>query len=201
MKTIYFMRHGETDLNRQGHMQGQSDFPLNETGRAQARQAGARFAERGLRFDRVISSPLSRALETAELASGCAREQILTDPRLMEMSYGPYESMPFEQLGEDVFKFIYDPEHIPAPEGMEPIPALVARLGDFLRELAADEREERLLVVSHGVALRAAIRNLLSDAAAWKMPIENCVLYRCTIENGRYSPIEKLAPDGGGNEA
>ena len=70
-----------------------------------------------------------------------------------------------------------------------------------LRERAADEREERLLVVSHGVALRAAIRNLLGDADAWKMPIENCVLYRCTIENGRFSPLEKLTLDDGGKEA
>ena len=197
MKTVYFMRHGETDLNREGRMQGQSDYPLNETGRTQARQAGARFMERGLRFDRVISSPLSRALETAALASGCAPEQIVRDARLLEMGYGPYEALPFEELNEDMFRFLHDPENVPAPAGMEPIPAVVARLGDFLAELAADEREEQLLVVCHGVALRAVIRNLRGDGSAWKMPIENCVLYRCTIEDGQFTPIEKLALDGG----
>ena len=201
MKTVYFMRHGETDLNRQGRMQGQSDYPLNDTGRAQALQAGARFAERGLRFDRVISSPLSRALETAALASGYEAERIDTDPRLMEMGYGPYESLVFQELSPEVFRFLRDPEHVPAPEGMEPIPALVARLGDFLEDLRQDEREEQLLVVCHGVALRAAIRNLLDDAGAWKMPIENCVLYRCAIEDGRFSPIEKLAFDEPEQEA
>ena len=192
MKTVYFMRHGETDLNREGRMQGQSDYPLNETGRAQARQAGARFAAQGLRFDRVYSSPLSRALETAALASGYAPEQIEIDERLLEMGYGPYEALRFEELGEDVFRFLRDPEHVPAPEGMEPIPALVERLGDFLRSLAAEEGEERILVVSHGVAIRAMLRNLQQVSSAWRMPIENCVLYQSSIRQGRFSEITKV---------
>lgn len=173
-------------------MQGQSDFPLNETGREQARQAGARFAARGLRFDRVFSSPLSRALETAALASGRAPEEILTDARLLEMGYGPYEALTFEQLGPDVFHFLHDPEHIPAPEGMEPIPALVRRTGEFLRELAADGTDEQVLVVSHGVAIRSVIRNLCGDESAWKMPIENCVLYQCGVEDGAFTEIVKV---------
>ncbi len=201
MKTIYFMRHGETQLNREGRMQGQSDHPLNETGRAQARQAGARFAARGLRFDRVISSPLSRALETAALAAGLGPGAVRTDARLLEMGYGPYEALPFEELDREVFRFLYDPEHIPAPAGMEPIPALLERVGDFLRELAADTREERLLVVSHGVALRAIMRCISGEASAWGMPIENCVLYRCTLTDGRYTPMEKLEADEDGHEA
>ena len=200
MKTVYFMRHGETDLNKEGRMQGQQDYPLNEKGREQARQAGERFTAHGLYFDRVLSSPLSRALETASLASGLRQEEIIIDRRLMEMGYGPYEALPFEELSQEVFKFLYDPEHIPAPEGMEPIPALVARLGDFLRELAADPRDEQILVVSHGLALRAIIRNLRDDAGAWRMPIENCVLYRCSLENGQYSELEKLALDDGRKE-
>ena len=193
MKTVYFMRHGETELNRQQRMQGQSDFPLNETGRRQAMQAGARFAARGLRFDRVISSPLSRAFETAVLASGKKSDEITKDGRLMEMGYGPYESLSFSELSQDVFRFLYDPEHIPVPEGMEPIPALVARLGDFLRELAADEREEHVLVVCHGVAIRAIMRNLKGDASVWSLPIENCVLYRTSLENGQYSEVTKVS--------
>jgi len=195
MKTVYFMRHGETELNKEGRMQGQSDVPLNGRGREQARRAGARFAAQGLRFDRVLSSPLSRALETAALASGRAPEEIAADARLLEMSYGPYEGLRFEDLGAEVFRFLYDPEHIPAPEGMEPIPALLRRTGDFWEELCADDAEERVLVVSHGVALRAVMRSLLGDAGAWSMPIENCVLYRCRVENGRCTDFAKVEHD------
>lgn len=195
MKTVYFMRHGETELNKEGRMQGQSDVPLNERGREQARRAGARFAAQGLRFDRVFSSPLSRALETAALASERAPEEIAADARLLEMSYGPYEGLSFGELGAEAFRFLYDPENIPAPEGMEPIPALVRRLGDFWQELCADESEERVLVVCHGVAIRAVMRTVLDDTTAWKMPIENCVLYRCRVEDGRCTEFAKVEDD------
>ena len=196
---IFMVRHGETLLNKKGCYYGLTDVSLSDYGIRQAEELGLLLADQT--FDRVISSPLSRALETAALASGYEAERIDTDPRLMEMGYGPYESLVFQELSPEVFRFLRDPEHVPAPEGMEPIPALVARLGDFLEDLRQDEREEQLLVVCHGVALRAAIRNLLDDAGAWKMPIENCVLYRCAIEDGRFSPIEKLALDEPEQEA
>ena len=98
MKTGYFMRHGETDLNRQGRMQGQSDYPLNDTGRAQARQAGARFAERGLRFDRVISSPLVRARQTARRILGDSSLPVETDMRLSEQNFGIFEGLTYHEI-------------------------------------------------------------------------------------------------------
>ena len=76
MKTLYFMRHGETDMNRAERMQGHTDCPLNDTGRAQAKKAAEALAALGLKFDAVYSSPLSRAAETAAIVSGFAPENI-----------------------------------------------------------------------------------------------------------------------------
>ena len=65
---IYLLRHGQTELNKQNLMQGQCDHPLNEQGRLQARNAGKVIRDSGLKFDRVFSSPLRRAVETGEIA-------------------------------------------------------------------------------------------------------------------------------------
>ena len=85
---LYLLRHGQTDWNAAHKLQGQTDVPLNETGLKQAREEAKRREEAGITFDRVFSSPLSRAKETARIVSGLPEEEIQTDPRIMEMSFG-----------------------------------------------------------------------------------------------------------------
>ena len=84
---IYIIRHGQTEMNQLRRLQGRSDHPLNEAGIAQAGQAA-----RGLQtvtFDHVFTSPLKRAVRTAEIiAPGISP---VTDERLIEMDYGMYE--------------------------------------------------------------------------------------------------------------
>lgn len=89
MKRVIIIRHGQTVLNRKKALQGRSDLPLNETGTAEAMQAKQLLDRQGIVFDRVYSSPLARAVETARIASGS--DDIRTDERLIEMDYGPYE--------------------------------------------------------------------------------------------------------------
>ena len=82
---IYVIRHGQTELNSRGVLQGRSDRPLNETGIAQARAAAERL--RDIRFDRVYTSPLVRAVQTAQILAPDITPVI--DARLIEMDYGP----------------------------------------------------------------------------------------------------------------
>src|SRR6187402_3574572 len=104
--TLYFIRHGETDWNRERRLQGQHDIPLNALGRVQASRCGEvlRGLLGGVRPASeypYVSSPLSRARETMELmraAMGLEPGAYQTDSRLMEMSFGRWEGFTFAEL-------------------------------------------------------------------------------------------------------
>src|SRR6185369_15096983 len=104
---VYFVRHGETDWNRERRLQGQHDIPLNTLGRSQAQRCGVILNELLLRGGRpaadfdYISSPLGRARETMELMRvelGLDPGRYRTDARLMEMSFGRWEGFTFAEL-------------------------------------------------------------------------------------------------------
>ncbi len=84
---IYIVRHGQTEQNLKKKLQGRSDFPLTELGREQASAVGDAFRDAGIVFDKVYSSPLGRAVETAELIAGDAPIEV--EEALIEMDYGP----------------------------------------------------------------------------------------------------------------
>ena len=114
---IYIIRHGQTELNSRKLLQGRSDHPLNDTGRQQAAQAGERLRNEGIVFSRVYSSPLLRAVQTAEIVA--PGTEILTDERLLEMDYGPYEGTDLSHPPQEVITFFRDFIHNPAPAGMQ----------------------------------------------------------------------------------
>ncbi|TPX05042.1 histidine phosphatase family protein, partial [Schumannella luteola] len=91
--TLAFVRHGQTDWNREGRLQGSSDIPLNDTGREQALAAERMLAE--WTWDAVVSSPLARARETARIvADGLGLPLGPAYPELVERDYGPLEGLP-----------------------------------------------------------------------------------------------------------
>jgi broad specificity phosphatase PhoE len=205
---LYLMRHGETALNREGRLQGQVDTALNAAGIEEARAAGRFVREQGLVFDRVYSSHLSRALDTAALVCGWEKSKIQIDDRILEMDYGPADGACISELDEGTTRFLMDPVHAPLPGGFESLAHLEARTGSFLDDLAGaaareekQGREERILAVTHGVAIRAMLRRLdhLGAEDVWKVRIDNCDLLRTRWENGRYSPttlVYRRAEDG-----
>lgn len=188
---VYLCRHGETELNRKMRLQGQIDTQLDATGIEEAKEAGAFAREHGLFFDRVYSSSLARALDTAVLVSGKDRKDIRIDDRVIEMDYGPYDGQKFTQLDRKAGAFLMDPVHAPLPEGFEAPSHVEWRTADFLKSLAESEvpgREENVLVVTHGVAIRAMLRTLdhLDPAGVWKVRIDNCDLLYTECRNGVY---------------
>ena len=122
---IYIIRHGQTEMNQRQVLQGRSDHVLNEEGVRQAEKAAAEM--RGITFDHVFSSPLKRAVQTAEIVAPCAEVKI--DVRLMEMDYGPFEGLDLNALPPEIKTFFSDFVHNPAPEGMEPLSSVVERAG------------------------------------------------------------------------
>ena len=164
---IYIIRHGETDLNTEGIIQGSTDEPLNETGRELAVVTGRNM--RGIRFDACISSPLIRAVETAEIVlrkSGNQDVPMSFDERIKEINAGVYERKKMTE-GPLPFKtaalFYKDPFRFPGfPEG-ETVMDTCRRTQEFLRELAARDDGKTYLVSLHGFALRAMLNPLYED--------------------------------------
>ena len=150
MKHLYFVRHGESELNARRMHAGQIDTPLTTRGREQARAAGAQA--KAIALDLIVSSPLSRALETAQtIASsiGYPLDRIMVNPRFMERSIGSLAGYSWDEIDEDAAEF---------PD-METKEQLIARARSALRFLRSLP-EDNILLVSHGAfsrALRTAI--------------------------------------------
>ncbi|MBQ3865239.1 MAG: histidine phosphatase family protein [Clostridia bacterium] len=190
---IYLLRHGQTDLNRSQILQGRSNYPLNETGIAQAEQTGAWVRENGLSFAHVISSPLCRAVQTARIVTGSS--EIETDDRLLEMDYGPYDGIDMKNPPPEIRRFFGDILHTPAPEGMESLEALVHRMGRFLEAVRPLAEEGNLLLSTHAVAMKGALEYLSPDShgSYWNRHLPNCGLYVFDLtENGFTLPQEVL---------
>ena len=209
---IYIIRHGKTEMNRAGALQGRSDHSLNEEGIAQAEKAGELFRAAGITFDRVYSSPLIRAVQTARLVTADDAPEIVVDDRLIEMDYGPYEGMTMEDPAPEVLEFFRDFVHNPAPDGMEQLSSVTARLGEFLEELRADlireaaasgdgcaARDANILISTHAIAMKGALEYLTpaSGGGYWSKFIGNCAVYVTEItEDGFTVPVEFEAGAG-----
>ena len=186
---LYIIRHGQTEMNSRHALQGRSDFALNEAGFAQAREAAEKLS--GVRFDRVYSSPLRRAIQTAELLAPGA--EIVIDERLIEMDYGPYEGADLHNLPPEILTFFSDFVHNPAPTGMEPLSDVVARVGAFLEELR--HTEENILISTHAIAMKGILEYLTpaSNGAYWSKFIGNCAVYTAQNQNGTFTiPAERI---------
>ncbi|MGO2659853.1 histidine phosphatase family protein [Mycetocola reblochoni] len=159
MTSFTLVRHGETEWNRQGRIQGQTDIPLNDTGRAQAVRAAEALA--GSEWHAVVSSGLSRADETASImAERLGIDGPVAVPGLRERAHGELEGLTVEERRA---RFEAD-EAVPGLESRE---AVVERTLDALGALAADFPASRVLVVTHGGLIGSLVRHLSRDESVW----------------------------------
>lgn len=182
MTFLALVRHGETDWNLHGRLQGSSDIDLNATGRAQAREAVHRLEHR--RWDLLVSSPLSRAAETADIiGSHLGLQRTATFPDLAERHFGAAEGF----TDYDAWSQWPDGRY----PGMEPRPELITRGVRAVDEIAAAHPDESVIAVAHGGVIRAildAIRGvpsprilnagvstLVHDADGWSVQTINSV--------------------------
>ncbi|MCR5230853.1 MAG: histidine phosphatase family protein [Solobacterium sp.] len=189
---VFLARHGETDRNRAKLLQGRSDIPLNSRGTEQAEMLREFFRKQGIRFDSVYSSPLQRAVMTAQIACG-GECRIITDERLLEMDYGPYEGSSLEHPSKEILEFFRDFVHNPAPEGMESLAHVTHRMGQFLEELKQTDAEN-VLIASHAIAVKGALEYLTPGACGkyWSEYIGTCSVYRTELKDGIYGIPEEV---------
>jgi len=149
LTTFALVRHGQTDWNAERRLQGATDIPLNDVGRGQARDAVASLS--GQQWDAVVSSPLSRAAETADIiADGLGLTVDRLVPELIERSFGPAEGL---QAGPEL-------EALRIPGGFrggESDDDAAARGITALEELAQEFAGKRVLVVAHGTLIRLTL--------------------------------------------
>lgn len=191
-KRVFIIRHGQTMMNKSFSMQGRSDEPLNDEGIKQAEETAAWFKEQGITFDRVYTSPLTRAVQTAEIIAGSSVE-IIRDQRLVEMEYGPYEGCDLRNPPPELLEFFSDFANKPAPEGMEQLDSVVARLGDFIEEIKSSPEDMNVLVSTHAIAMKGALEYLTDGPkdTYWAQHIGNCAVYETQLIDGAFTVPEE----------
>jgi broad specificity phosphatase PhoE len=195
MTTLILVRHGETDWNRDRRWQGQTDAPLNERGRAQARALADELA--GEDVAAVYASDLSRARETAEIIAGRLGRAVDVDPRLREVHVGGWSGLTTAEIEarfpEDVSRWRSgDTSH--AFDGGETYADMGVRVVGALEEIAARHPGEQVLVVLHGGPIRA----LLAHAAGITYEeqrhrrdhLDNCGFVRVVVRDGVFTGID-----------
>lgn len=184
MKRLYLLRHGQTEFNVKKLVQGRCDSPLTDLGRQQARVAAAWLKAHNVVPDKVVSSPLGRAMDTASLvANELLGPDAAVDPceGIIERSYGTFEEGPHDALPTDV----WDPGEDLVPFGGEGSRALQERMVGALTNLMGSEGIETLLAVSHGSASRQFIKAAAPEGFELPTKLPNCAIMIFGFDDAR----------------
>lgn len=175
MKRLYLLRHGQTEFNVKKLVQGRCDSPLTVLGRQQAWAAAAWLKAHGVVPDKVVSSSLGRAMDTARLvACELLGPDAAVEPceGIIERSYGSFEEGPHDALPTDV----WDPGEDLIPFGGEGSQALQERMVATLTNLMSAKDTETLLAVSHGSASRQFIKAVAPESFELPTKLPNCAI-------------------------
>ena len=189
---IYLVRHGETDWNQAGLLQGQTDIDLNAQGFAQAAEAAERLQD--VPFEIAFCSPLIRARHTAETIVGDRKITLTTDERLRELNFGPWEGVDIRTIKEETSQPFTNPGGYIPPEGAESFEQLYARSGEFVEQvlLPLEGIYETVLVVAHGGVNRSILNPVLNIPVSdfWRVHMGNCATAVLECREGKMTVLE-----------
>lgn len=162
MTTLYLVRHGQTESNAAGIIQGQHDSPLTQLGQDQAQAACQQLST--VDFQAAYSSDLGRAYHTAQIIAEPHHLSIATDERLRERNFGPYEG----KVGFEIIPYYASVENLSGEErfyykghpSVESDKEVADRFMAALQQIAAEHDGETVLVVTHGGPIRIALYRL-----------------------------------------
>lgn len=197
---VYFLRHGETTWNREKRLQGSiAHIPLTDAGRKMAIMTGVGMRSTGLAFDRIYSSPLLRARETAALIVKQGGQDIHVDCRLREMCFGQYEGCLYAKgmFADDNMRRLFEaPElYVPKGTGAERFRDVRIRVREFLdKELRPlDGHVTNVLCVTHSLLLKSLVQELAGASASHEAtnPLQrNCCVHHMKYSQGRFSLVD-----------
>ncbi len=189
-RLLFVFRHGETDWNRAGRLQGHSDVPLNESGLAQARALSQKLLAH--RLDAVLSSDLARALHTGRMVAEAAGAPLIIDPGLRETNVGEAEGLLWAEakarFGAELTERWFAEEDVAFPGGETGLATRTRALA-ALRRFATVHRHRRIGVSTHGAMVRQLMKHALPPGS---LPVKtgNTVLYIL-----HYEPVlDRLVP-------
>jgi broad specificity phosphatase PhoE len=194
MKEIYIIRHGETELNRLGIVQGRGvNSDLNETGRAQAEAFYQHYKH--INFDKVYTSDLKRTHQTVQrfIDSGLPWEQL---SGLDELAWGEWEGKPNSEAAREAFKEVVEKwqggNYEAKFEGGESPNEVALRLTGAFELIKSKTTEQKVLVCMHGRAMRLLLCLLLDKPMAemGEFPHQNTTLYRLAFDQNHFTVLD-----------
>lgn len=177
---LILVRHGRTEANAKGLLQGRLDLPLDDVGREQAVAVAKMIGD----VDEVISSPLARARETAD---AFGREYDV-DERWIELAYGKFEGLAYSGVSTEAWARWYeDPAYV--PEGGESLVELDARVGEALDELLERAGERDIVVVTHVSPIKAAVARVIGSGFdfAFRSHLSHAAI--CRVDLRPFGPV------------
>lgn len=176
---LYIVRHGQTNNNLNGIIQGISDTPLNDNGINQAKELKEKIKD--VKFDLVISSPLQRAKQTAEILND-SKAELICDNRIIERNAGDFEGKDHNQydLG-NVWDYKLNTD---LDAHVEKVQDLFKRANDFLSDIKNKYQDKTILIVSHSGFIRALHHTIVGfneDDNLRSFNIKNCCLFEYDI--------------------
>jgi broad specificity phosphatase PhoE len=181
---IVLVRHGQTAVNRDGKLQGRVDAPLTDAGRAQAAVLAGALEQCGAQ--RVLSSPLQRALHTAAPIATALGVAVETDERLIEIDYGTWDERPLREMDPaDWARWRADATF--APPGGESLRAVFGRASSFAAEMLATDAP--IVAVSHVSPIKAIVAWALGgdEATTWRMHLDVAAV--CRVGGNAQQPV------------
>ncbi len=184
MTQVYLVRHGTTDWNKEEIFRGRLDCKLNETGQAEARALAEYF--RDIRLQAIYSSPLSRAMETAQAVAEAKALQVVPHPEFIDIDFGEWQGLPLKEVREkysELYRLWRErPEAIHFPGG-ENLARVRARAWEGLQKVIRENPDKTALILSHRVVTKVLICAVLGldDSHFWHIKQDttavNCIEY------------------------
>ncbi len=160
---IYLIRHGESEGNKEGRFRGGEDFPLSEGGREQVKNLGIALKDSGI--EKIYSSPLIRAYDTARAVAETTGAEIIVEPGFKSISLGIWEGKTREEVEKNYPRefelWLTAPEKLRMP-GFESIPALRRRAMKALNRIVRENQTGTIAVVSHTAVLKVIFAGVLN---------------------------------------
>ena len=192
---LILIRHAESTANSEGRWQGRADFPLSEAGRSQAGLLRQRLEREGYAPTHIYSSPLSRVLETAQIASLNMDIPIEGWDDLMEHDVGAFSGLTWPEIEArfpDAAREFEATRDFDVVEGAETHDEIMDRARRVVDRLISEhDNGDRVLVFSHGGILTRVIARLLGTDRLWFLSIRNTAIFEFGID------VERWHMDGG----